>query len=162
LYVGAKTGRDGIHGATMASEAFDETTAERRATVQVGDPFTEKLLLEACLEAFRTGAVVCLQDIGAADLALPPLADTGPARDAGAGGAGRGRGPRPRAPARARNASLRDPALGVPGADAARRRARARDRGPARLPEVGAGRGADRACHGRRRAARPDAGRGGG
>jgi phosphoribosylformylglycinamidine synthase II len=82
LYVGAKTGRDGIHGATMASEAFDETSQERRPTVQVGDPFTEKLLLEACLEAFRTGAVVGIQDMGAAGLAcsaseMPARAATG-------------------------------------------------------------------------------------
>jgi phosphoribosylformylglycinamidine synthase len=82
VYVGAKTGRDGIHGATMASEAFDETSAERRPTVQVGDPFTEKLLLEACLEAFRTGAVVGIQDMGAAGLAcslseMPARAGTG-------------------------------------------------------------------------------------
>ena len=82
LYVGAKTGRDGIHGATMASEAFDEASAERRPTVQVGDPFTEKLLLEACLESFRTGAVVGIQDMGAAGLAcslseMPARAETG-------------------------------------------------------------------------------------
>jgi phosphoribosylformylglycinamidine synthase len=82
LYVGAKTGRDGIHGATMASEAFDETSSERRPTVQVGDPFTEKLLLEACLEAMRTGAVVGIQDMGAAGLAcsaaeMPARAGTG-------------------------------------------------------------------------------------
>ena len=82
LYVGAKTGRDGIHGATMASEAFDETSGERRPTVQVGDPFTEKLLLEACLEAMATGAVVGIQDMGAAGLAcsaaeMPARAGTG-------------------------------------------------------------------------------------
>jgi phosphoribosylformylglycinamidine synthase len=82
LYVGAKTGRDGIHGATMASEVFDETSAERRPTVQVGDPFTEKLLLEACLEAFETGAVVGIQDMGAAGLAcslseMPARSGTG-------------------------------------------------------------------------------------
>ena len=69
FYVGAKTGRDGIHGATMASSTFDETAEERRPTVQVGDPFTEKLLLEACLEAMATGAVVGIQDMGAAGLA---------------------------------------------------------------------------------------------
>jgi phosphoribosylformylglycinamidine synthase len=57
LYVGAKTGRDGIHGATMASAEFDEAALEKRPTVQVGDPFLEKLLLEACLEAMRSGAV---------------------------------------------------------------------------------------------------------
>lgn len=82
LYVGARTGRDGIHGATMASESFDESSVERRPTVQVGDPFTEKLLLEACLEAFRTGAVVGVQDMGAAGLAcslaeMPARAGTG-------------------------------------------------------------------------------------
>src|SRR5262249_61033171 len=69
VYVGAKTGRDGIHGATMASESFDETSSERRPTVQVGDPFTEKLLLEACLQAMATGAIVGIQDMGAAGLA---------------------------------------------------------------------------------------------
>jgi phosphoribosylformylglycinamidine synthase len=69
FYVGNKTGRDGIHGATMASATFDEHASERRPTVQVGDPFTEKLLLEACLEALRTGAVVGIQDMGAAGLA---------------------------------------------------------------------------------------------
>src|SRR6202158_3091562 len=69
FYVGAKTGRDGIHGATMASATFDETAEERRPTVQVGDPFTEKLLLEACLEAMATGASVGIQDMGAAGLA---------------------------------------------------------------------------------------------
>jgi len=69
LYVGNKTGRDGIHGAAMASAAFDDHAEERRPTVQVGDPFTEKLLLEACLEAMRTGAIVGIQDMGAAGLA---------------------------------------------------------------------------------------------
>src|SRR5438445_476693 len=69
FYVGNKTGRDGIHAATMASPTFDEHAHERRPTVQVGDPFTEKLLLEACLEVMRTGAVVGIQDMGAAGLA---------------------------------------------------------------------------------------------
>ncbi|HUE84288.1 MAG TPA: phosphoribosylformylglycinamidine synthase subunit PurL [Pyrinomonadaceae bacterium] len=68
LYVGAKTGRDGIHGATMASSEFDEEALEKRPTVQVGDPFLEKLLLEACLEAMRSGAVAGIQDMGAAGL----------------------------------------------------------------------------------------------
>src|SRR5690349_6126999 len=68
LYVGSKTGRDGIHGATMASAEFDENSDEKRPTVQVGDPFTEKLLLEACLELFQTDAVVGIQDMGAAGL----------------------------------------------------------------------------------------------
>ena len=68
FYVGARTGRDGIHGATMASEAFDERSAERRPTVQVGDPFKEKLLIEACLEVMGTDALVAVQDMGAAGL----------------------------------------------------------------------------------------------
>ncbi len=68
LYVGSKTGRDGIHGATMASAEFDDKSDEKRPTVQVGDPFTEKLLLEACLELFETDAVVGIQDMGAAGL----------------------------------------------------------------------------------------------
>ena len=68
LYVGAKTGRDGIHGATMASAEFDDEALEKRPTVQVGDPFLEKLLLEACLEAMRSGSVAGIQDMGAAGL----------------------------------------------------------------------------------------------
>jgi phosphoribosylformylglycinamidine synthase II len=68
MYVGARTGRDGIHGATMASAEFDQASEEKRPTVQVGDPFTEKLLLEACLELFKTDAVVGIQDMGAAGL----------------------------------------------------------------------------------------------
>ncbi len=67
-YVGAKTGRDGIHGATMASAEFDDRSAEKRPAVQVGDPFMEKLLLEACLEVMKTGACVGVQDMGAAGL----------------------------------------------------------------------------------------------
>ncbi len=82
FYVGSKTGRDGIHGATMASATFDEGAEERRPTVQVGDPFTEKLLLEACLQAMATGAVLGIQDMGAAGLAcacseMPARAGTG-------------------------------------------------------------------------------------
>jgi len=68
IYVGAKTGRDGIHGATMASEEFKEGSEQKRPNVQVGDPFMEKLLLEACLEAMKTGAIVGIQDMGAAGL----------------------------------------------------------------------------------------------
>ncbi len=68
LYVGSRTGRDGIHGATMASESFGEESETKRPTVQVGDPFTEKILLEACLEAMRTGSIVAIQDMGAAGL----------------------------------------------------------------------------------------------
>ncbi len=68
VYLGAKTGRDGIHGATMASAEFDDKTDEKRPTVQVGDPFTEKCLLEACLELMASGAVIAIQDMGAAGL----------------------------------------------------------------------------------------------
>ena len=68
VYLGSKTGRDGIHGATMASAAFDDAAEEKRPTVQVGDPFAEKLLLEACLELMQTGAVIAIQDMGAAGL----------------------------------------------------------------------------------------------
>ena len=67
-YVGAKTGRDGIHGATMASAEFDERSAEKRPAVQVGDPFMEKLLLEACLEVMKSDALIGIQDMGAAGL----------------------------------------------------------------------------------------------
>ncbi|UVF19166.1 phosphoribosylformylglycinamidine synthase subunit PurL [Microvirga terrae] len=68
VYLGSKTGRDGIHGATMASAEFDESSEEKRPTVQVGDPFAEKLLLEACLELMKSGAVIAIQDMGAAGL----------------------------------------------------------------------------------------------
>lgn len=68
VYLGAKTGRDGVGGATMASAEFDESIEEKRPTVQVGDPFTEKCLLEACLELMKTGAVIAIQDMGAAGL----------------------------------------------------------------------------------------------
>ena len=68
VYVGSKTGRDGIHGATMASAAFGDDAEEKRPTVQVGDPFTEKLLIEACLELMATDTIVAIQDMGAAGL----------------------------------------------------------------------------------------------
>ena len=68
VYLGAKTGRDGVGGATMASAEFDDTIEEKRPTVQVGDPFTEKRLMEACLELMQTGAVISIQDMGAAGL----------------------------------------------------------------------------------------------
>src|ERR687891_1622773 len=68
VYVGAKTGRDGIHGATMASAEFSEAAEARRPTVQAGDPFTEKLLIEACLELMQTDAIIAIQDMGAAGL----------------------------------------------------------------------------------------------
>jgi phosphoribosylformylglycinamidine synthase len=68
VYVGAKTGRDGVHGASMASESFDESSASKRPTVQIGDPFFEKLLIESCLEVIRADLVVAIQDMGAAGL----------------------------------------------------------------------------------------------
>src|ERR1700743_1033479 len=68
VYIGSKTGRDGIHGATKAAAEFDDDSEEKRPTVQVGDPFTEKLLLEACLELMATDAIVAIQDMGAAGL----------------------------------------------------------------------------------------------
>ncbi len=68
IYVGSKTGRDGIHGASMASAEFDENTEEKKPTVQVGDPFTEKLLLEACLELMKSDSIISIQDMGAAGL----------------------------------------------------------------------------------------------
>ena len=68
VYVGSKTGRDGIHGATMASAEFDENSEEKKPTVQVGDPFTEKLLLEACLELMKKNSIISIQDMGAAGL----------------------------------------------------------------------------------------------
>jgi len=73
IYVGSRTGRDGIHGATMASEEFSETSEEKRPTVQVGDPFTEKLLLEACLEVMKGDLLVGIQDMGAAGLTSSSL-----------------------------------------------------------------------------------------
>ena len=79
VYVGSKTGRDGIHGATMASAEFDENSAEKRPTVQVGDPFTEKLLIEACLELMGTDVIIAIQDMGAAGLtsSTSEMADKG-------------------------------------------------------------------------------------
>lgn len=73
VYVGSKTGRDGIHGATMASAEFTEATEEKRPTVQVGDPFTEKLLIEACLELMATDTILAIQDMGAAGLTSSSL-----------------------------------------------------------------------------------------
>src|SRR2546430_2185745 len=68
VYLGSKTGRDGIHGASMASAEFSEDSEDKRPTVQVGDPFSEKLLLEACLELMETDAIIAIQDMGAAGL----------------------------------------------------------------------------------------------
>ncbi len=82
VYIGSKTGRDGIHGATMASAEFNEDSEEKRPTVQVGDPFTEKLLLEACLELMATDAIIAIQDMGAAGLtsSSSEMADKGGSR----------------------------------------------------------------------------------
>ena len=68
VYVGSKTGRDGIHGATMASAEFDDNSEDKRPTVQVGDPFSEKLLLEACMELMKMDIIIAIQDMGAAGL----------------------------------------------------------------------------------------------
>ena len=102
IYVGAKTGRDGIHGATMASEEFTEGSEQKRPNVQMGDPFLEKLLLEACLEAMATGAVLGIQDMGAAGLTCSTC-------EMGARGElGADHRARPRSAARDRHDELRD------------------------------------------------------
>ena len=131
FYVGAKTGRDGIHGATMASAEFDEKSEEKRPAVQVGDPFTEKLLLEACLEVMKTGALVGIQDMGAAGLTCSTSRDGQPRRR-------RHRDRRPaRAAARDRHDALRDHALRIAGAHADGRQARPRARGRGRSSRSG-------------------------
>ena len=112
VYVGSKTGRDGIHGATMASAEFAADAEEKRPTVQVGDPFTEKLLIEACLELMATDAIVAIQDMGAAGLTSSSV------EMAGKGGVGieldLDQVPR----ARDRHDRLRVHAVGKPGAHA--------------------------------------------
>ena len=153
-YVGAKTGRDGIHGATMASAEFDDKSAEKRPAVQVGDPFMEKLLLEACLEVMKSDALVGIQDMGAAgltcstsemgsrggagveiDVSLVPQRETG-------------------------HDAVRDHALGVAGAHAARRQAWPRGGSRAHLRQVGSACRPDRRGHRRRHAAREGSRRG--
>ena len=116
-YVGAKTGRDGIHGATMASAEFDEKSAEKRPAVQVGDPFMEKLLLEACLEVMQTDALVGIQDMGAAGLTCSTT------EMGSRGGAGVEIDVALVPAARDRHDAVRDHALGIAGAHAARRQA---------------------------------------
>ena len=113
IYVGAKTGRDGIHGASMASAEFTEESKQKRPNVQVGDPFLEKLLLEACLEAMRTGAIVGIQDMGAAGLTCSTceMGSRGRHRDRNRAGPG--------AAARNRDDAVRDHAFRVAGAHAA-------------------------------------------
>ena len=149
IYVGAKTGRDGIHGASLlASAEFTEESQQKRPNVQVGDPFLEKLLLEACLEAMATGAIVGIQDMGAAGLTSTFVRD----------GFARRRGHRDRSRARAaarnRHDALRNDAQRIAGAHAAGGRARPRARSPRRLPQVGTRRRRDRHGHLRRIAAR--------
>ena len=144
VYAGSRTGRDGIHGATMASEAFDAESEQRRPTVQVGDPFTEKVLLEACLEAMRTGAIVAIQDMGAAGLTSSSF------EMAGRGGTGI-RLDLDRVP-------LREPGLTpyeMMLSESQERMVLVAQRGPrggaaARLPPLGARGGADRRGDGRR------------
>ena len=149
MYVGSKTGRDGVHGATMASESFSEDSEQRRPTVQVGDPFTEKLLLEACLELMQTDAIVGIQDMGAAGLTSSAV------EMAGRGGSGvelelsqvplREQGMTP----------LRDPAVRIPGAHAAGGASGGGARGAGHLPTLGPGRGGGGKGH--RRAGVPGA-----
>ena len=133
---GSRTGRDGIHGATMASESFDAESEQKRPTVQVGDPFTEKVLLEACLEAMRTGAIVAIQDMGAAGLTSSTLRDGRPRRH----------GPAARSSTGCRCASrahpLRDDALRVAGAHGPGGEEGARGGARQGLPPLGAGGGA--------------------
>ena len=112
VYVGSKTGRDGIHGATMASAEFAADSEEKRPTVQVGDPFTEKLLIEACLELMATDAIVAIQDMGAAGLT------SSLGRDGRQGRRRHRAGPRPGARPRDRHDRLRVHAVGKPGAHA--------------------------------------------
>ncbi len=149
IYVGAKTGRDGIHGASLlASAEFSEESQQKRPNVQVGDPFMEKLLLEACLEAMRTGAVVAIQDMGAAGLTSSSCGN-GVARRAGH----RDRS-RARAAARNEHDAVRNHAQRIAGAHAAGGRARARARSVRRVPQMGARRGRGGARDGRWQAAR--------
>ncbi len=153
-YVGAKTGRDGIHGATMASAEFDDKSAEKRPAVQVGDPFMEKLLLEACLEVMKTDTLVGIQDMGAAGLTCSTT------EMGSRGGAGVEIDVVARAAARERHDAVRDHAVGVAGADAARRQEGPRGRGRADLREMGSARRAHRRGDRRRPASgegsRPD------
>ena len=154
VYLGSKTGRDGIHGATMASAEFDENSEEKRPTVQVGDPFSEKLLLEACLELMATGCVIAIQDMGAAG---PHLLG---GRDGRQGRPRRRARPRQGAVPRDRHDGLRDDAVGEPGAHAHGAQAGEGGRGRGDLPQMGPrfrGRrrdDADQALHRRATAAR--------
>ena len=132
VYLGSKTGRDGIHGATMASAEFDEDSEEKRPTVQVGDPFSEKLLLEACLEIMAKGCVIAIQDMGAAGLTCSAV-EMGAKGDLGVD-LDLDSVPMPRD----RHERLRDDALGKPGAHAHGAQAREGEGGRGDLPQMGA------------------------
>ena len=154
IYVGARTGRDGIHGASMASAEFTEESKQKRPNVQVGDPFMEKLLLEACLEAMKTGAIVGIQDMGAAGLTCSTceMGSRGERRHRNRAG--------PRAAARNRHDALRDHAFRIAGAHAAGGR-----QGPGRgglrgVPQVGPGGRGNRHGDRRRQTAREASWRG--
>ena len=131
VYLGSKTGRDGIHGASMASAEFDEDAEEKRPTVQVGDPFSEKLLLEACLEIMAKGCVIAIQDMGAAGLTCSAV-EMGAKGDLGV------ELDLDKVPCREdRHERLRDDAVGEPGAHAHGAQAREGSRGRGDLPQVG-------------------------
>ena len=132
VYLGSKTGRDGIHGATMASAEFDEDSEEKRPTVQVGDPFAEKLLLEACLEIMAKDCVIAIQDMGAAGLTCSAV-EMGAKGDLGVT-LDLDKVPTPRN----RHERLRDDAVGEPGAHAHGAQAREGKRGRGDLPQMGA------------------------
>ena len=132
VYLGSKTGRDGIHGATMASAEFGADAEEKRPTVQVGDPFSEKLLLEACLEIMAKGCVIAIQDMGAAGLT------SSVDRDGRQGRSRRHARPRQGAVPRRGHDRLRDDALGKPGAHADGAAAGEGGRGRGDLPQMGA------------------------
>jgi phosphoribosylformylglycinamidine synthase II len=131
VYLGAKTGRDGVGGATMASAEFDDSIEEKRPTVQVGDPFTEKCLLEACLELMATGAVIAIQDMGAAGLTCSAV-------EMGAKGNLGIDLDLDKVPcAKKKHERLRDDALGKPGAHAHGARAGKASRSRRRLRQMG-------------------------
>jgi phosphoribosylformylglycinamidine synthase II len=148
LYVGSSTGRDGIHGATFASEELSEDSEAKRPNVQMGDPFAEKLLIEATLEALATGDIVGIQDMGAAGLTCST------SETAFKGGHGYGDRRVESATPRRGHDPLRSDALRIAGADAMYRQAGARGGGCQHLPQVGFKRRCHRACDRRRHPAR--------
>ena len=131
VYVGSKTGRDGIHGATMASADFGEDADAKRPTVQVGDPFTEKLLIEACLELMASDAIVAIQDMGAAG---PDIIER---RDGVEGWRRHRTGDGRRAPARNRHDAVRDDAVRIAGTHVDGAEARPRAGGRGNLSQMG-------------------------